>query len=113
MRGSPRVPARRGCSGSRQPGATGGRSGWNWLRWRAGSAELGYGFEQLAPVAYRRHADVLQIIGRQLREHRPIDFVLAKGGLVSLQTKAPQPGRYVHRRLTFYPGLTMILQPSG
>ena len=45
------------------------------------------GFEQLAAVAYRRHADGLEIMGRQLRQHSPIDFVIAEDGLVSLETQ--------------------------
>jgi hypothetical protein len=54
-------------------------------------------------VAYRRHADILQIIGCQLRQHCPIDFVFAEGGLVSLETLAAQPRRYVHRAPPFNP----------
>jgi hypothetical protein len=60
------------------------------------SAELGNGFDQLAPVTYRRHADVLEIIDRQLRQHCPIDFIIAKVGLVSLEAQAPQPRLNVH-----------------
>src|SRR5262245_5582045 len=68
---------------------------------RPGSTERGDRGEQLAPVAYRRHADVLQIIGCQLRQHCPIDFVFAEGDLVSLETLAAQPRRYVHRAPPF------------
>src|SRR6516162_3096045 len=105
MRGSPRMSARGGRSGGRERAAA-GRGGWNWIWGRVGSAELGNGFEQLAPVAYRRHPDVLEIIGRQLRQHFPIDFVIAEVGLVSLETHSAQPGRYVHRRLPFNPTLS-------
>src|SRR5215472_13198507 len=74
--GAPGMAALGRHSGGRKRAATGGRGRWNWIRRRVGSAELRNGFEQLAPVAYRRHADVLEIIGRQLRQHRPIDFVV-------------------------------------
>jgi len=47
-------------------------------------------------VAYRNHADVPQIIGRQLGQHCPIDFVVAEGLLVSLQPKPLQPAPDVH-----------------
>jgi hypothetical protein len=80
------MAARGGRYGGRERAAAAGRSGWNWIWGCVGSAELGNGFEQFAPVAYRRHADVLEIIGRQLRQHFPIDFVIAEVGLVSLET---------------------------
>ena len=86
--------------------AAAGRGGWNWIWGCVGSAELGNGFEQLPAVPYRCHADVRQIIGRQLRQHRPIDFVVAEGGLVSLETLAAQPRRYVHRAPLFNPSLS-------
>src|SRR6516164_10986570 len=108
MRGSPRMSARGGRSGGRERAAA-GRGGWNWIWRRVGSAELGNGFEQLAPVAYRRHPDVLEIVGRQLRQHFPIDFVIAEVGLVSLESQFAQPGRYVHRRLP----LTLLYPPQS
>ena len=58
MRGSPRMAAPGGRSGSRERAAIGGRDGWNWIRRRLGSAELGNGFEQLAPVADRCNANL-------------------------------------------------------
>src|SRR5215472_4971930 len=88
-------------------GAAAGHGGRNWTRRHVSGAKLSNGLEQHAPVAYRRHADVLQIIGRQLRQHCPIDFVIAEGGLVSLETQAAQPRRYVHRRLP----LTLVYPP--
>jgi hypothetical protein len=88
--------------------AAGGRTGWNWIGGRVGSAELGNGFEQHAPVAYRRHADVLQIVGRQLGQHCPIDFVVAEGRLVSLKTQASQPRRNVHQPPFFILGLLTL-----
>jgi hypothetical protein len=92
----------------REGAAIGRRGGWNRLRRSVGGAELGNSFEQLAPVAYRRHADVLEIIGRHLRQHGPIDFVIAEVGLVSLEAQAAQPRRYVHRRLP----LTLLYPPQ-
>ena len=69
--------------------------------------------EQLAPVAYRRHADVLEIIGCQFREHGRIDFVLKEGGRVSLETQVAQPRRYVHQRTLFYSTFALILVQIG
>ena len=52
-------------------------------------------FEQLL-ARTERQAKLLQITLGQLREHRPIDLVVAKDRLVSLQTQLPQPIRDVH-----------------
>ena len=73
---------------------------WSGGRWRRclSCVERRNRFEQHAPVAYRDHADILQIIGCQLGQHCPIDFVIAKVGLVSREAQAAQPRRYVHRR---------------
>ena len=86
--------------------AIAGRAAWDWIQRRPGSTERGDRGEQLAPVTDRRHADILQIIGCQLRQHCPIDFVFAEGGLVSLETLAAQPRRYVHRAPPFNPSLS-------
>ena len=72
------------------------------------SGKLGNGFEKLAPVAYCRHADVLEIIGGQLRQYCPIDFVITKDLLIPLEPEALQPRRYVHRRLP----LTLVYPPQ-
>jgi len=86
----PSLPRMRGREGAN----AGERTGWNWIWGRVGGVELGNGFEQHTPVAYRGHADVLQIIGRQLGQHYPI----------SLKTQASQPRRNVHQPPFFYPG---------
>ena len=80
----------------------GGRDGWNWIRGRVGSTEVDNGFEQHAPMSYRRHTDVFQIVGRQLGQHCAIDFAVAEGGLVPLETQAAQPRRNVHQALPFF-----------
>src|SRR5215472_10028285 len=115
MGGDSRIATRGGRSEGRNRATAGGRGRWNWIRRRAGSAKLRNGFEQLAPVAYYRHADVLEIIGRQLQQHSPIDFVLTERSLVSLEAQAVQPCRHVHQTLpVFYSMLTIILlQPQG
>jgi len=86
--------------------AIAGLAAWNWIQRRPGNTERGNRGEQLAPVTYCRDADILQIIGCQLRQHFPIDFVFAEGGLVSLETLAAQPRRYVHRAPLFNPSLS-------
>src|SRR6516162_2854504 len=108
------VSCRRSASAAALPSAAcGGAPGWPPGEGVAGVGltKLGNGFEQLAPVAHRRHADVLEIIGGQLRQHCPIDFVFPEGDLVSLETQAAQPRRYVHRRLPL--ALVYPPQPPG
>src|SRR6516162_5249383 len=43
------------------------------------------------------HADVLEIIPRELRKHQPIDLVITERGLVPLEAQVPQPRRYAHQ----------------
>ena len=43
------------------------------------------------------NAEILQVIGRQARQHLLIDLVLAESLLVSLQPEPPQPAPNVHR----------------
>jgi hypothetical protein len=105
--------AREGRSGGREEADAAGSRGWNWIQLHIGGAELGNGFEQLAAVPDEADAEILEVVSCQLRQHCPIDFVLAKSGLVSLETQAAQPRRYIHRRLPFYLRLTIILlQPT-
>src|SRR5438105_6407137 len=42
------------------------------------------------------HAEVLQVVGGQLRQYRGIDRILAKRSFVLLHTEAVEPGRNVH-----------------
>ena len=42
------------------------------------------------------HADAHQIVGRQLRQHLPIDFVVAECRRISFEPQPAQPRRYVH-----------------
>ena len=51
------------------------------------SAERGNGIEQLAPVADRYNADLLEILRCQLRQHLPIDLVVAKQRFIALQAQ--------------------------
>ena len=105
-------PSVSGMWGVREGAGATGRSGWNWIRGRVGSAELGNGFEQHAPVAYRRHADVLQIVGRQLGQHCPIDFVVAEGRLVSLEAQSAQPCRNVQQPPPFFTLCLRVRKPA-
>ena len=67
---------------------------------RRRAAQRGDGGEQLAAVPDRGDAHLLQVVGRQLREHRSIDAVVAERRLVLAEAKAAEPGRYVHASLT-------------
>ena len=48
-------------------------------------------------MADRGHADADQVVGRQLRQHLGVDIVVAKSGLVLLQTQTAQPGGSVQK----------------
>ena len=47
-------------------------------------------------MADRGNAEFPQILRRQLRQHLPIDLVVAEGRHIALQAQALQPRRYVH-----------------
>ena len=51
------------------------------------TAERSNGIEQLAPVADRYNADLLEILRCQLREHLPIDLVVAEQRFITLQAQ--------------------------
>ena len=59
-------------------------------------AERGDRIEQLAAMASKHHAEILQILRRQLRQHVPIDLVVAERRHISFKAQTPQPRRYVH-----------------
>ena len=48
-------------------------------------------------MAFEHHAKILQIVGTQLGERLPIDLIVAKGRLVSLEAEPTEPDRYVHQ----------------
>jgi len=52
--------------------------------------------EQLVAMSSKHHAEIPLILRRELGQRLPIDLVVAESGLVSLETQAPQPCRYVH-----------------
>jgi hypothetical protein len=64
---------------------------------RRRDAEGGNCIEQATPVADQGNAEILQVIGRQTRQHLLVDLVLAESLLVSLQPEPPQPAPNVHR----------------
>ena len=47
-------------------------------------------------MASKHHAEIFEILRRQLRQLFPIDLVLTERLVVTLKTKAAQPRRYVH-----------------
>jgi hypothetical protein len=54
-------------------------------------------------VTDQGNAKILQVIGRQTRQHLLVDLVFAERLLVPLQPEPPQPAPNVHRVV---PGLT-------
>jgi hypothetical protein len=65
-------------------------------RWPFGRAECGDRVEQAAAVADRRNANLPEIFRCQLRQHLPIDLVVAEGRRIALKTQTLQPHLYVH-----------------
>jgi len=58
---------------------------------------LGNRIEQATPVTDQGNAEILQVIGRQTRQHLLVDLVFAESLLVPLQPEPPQPAPNVHR----------------
>jgi hypothetical protein len=80
--------------------AFGGHHSRGWLRRSSGIApQCGDRGEQFAAVPDKAHAEVLEVLGGQLRQYRGIDRVVAKRLLVLPQSEAVEPGRDVHARL--------------
>src|SRR5262252_8717575 len=59
-------------------------------------AERSDGVQQLAPVADRCNANLPEILRCQLRQHFPIDLVVAEGRHIAPKAQTLQPRRYVH-----------------
>ena len=95
LRRDPRVEPGEGREG--EEAAVGGRD-WQGRGLRhIGRANGGNRGKELAAVADRTHPDADQVLRRQLRQNLGIDIVVAEGGLVSPQSQAAQPRRYVHQ----------------
>src|ERR1700751_1925850 len=62
------------------------------------ASQRGDRIEQDAAMSDRRHADVFEVFGGQLRQNCFIARVLAECRLVRCETKAPQPTFEVHER---------------
>jgi hypothetical protein len=67
-------------------------------RRRAVTPQPGDGAQQLAPMADRGDAEILQVIGGQVRQQHIGDVILAECRLVLLQAQALQPTADIHRR---------------
>ena len=50
-----------------------------------------------APMADDSDAEILEVLDRQLRQHRAVDFVVAERRLVLPKAEAPQPNPDIHR----------------
>ena len=59
--------------------------------------------QQPAPMADRRDAEFLDVVGRQVAQHLYIDRVLPERLLVLLQSEAAQPFGYIHDAPRFTP----------
>src|SRR6516225_10981706 len=55
------------------------------------SSQRGDGTHELAPVADRCNANLPEIFRCQLRQHLPIDLVVAEGWRIALKTQTLQP----------------------
>src|SRR6516164_4768213 len=68
--------------------------------WRASPRPYrGDGVEQPSTMAYRHHADLPEILGRQAGQHPFVDLVGAERRLVLLEPETAEPCRNVHARL--------------
>jgi len=56
----------------------------------------GYGLEQPAAVAERRHPDVFEVLVRQRRQDRRVNVVVAENRLVSLEAQIFEPAEDIH-----------------
>jgi hypothetical protein len=61
------------------------------------AVQCGYRPKQLVTVAPKHHAEVLEILRRELGQGLPIDLVVAESRFVTLETQAAQPRRCVHQ----------------
>ena len=52
----------------------------------------------LPPMADDGDAQVLQVVDRQLRQHRAVDFIVPERRLILPKAEAPQPNPDIHRR---------------
>ena len=55
--------------------------------------------KQFSPVSDEADADIPEIIGGQLRQHRGVDLVVAKSLFVLLQSEVVEPRRDIYARL--------------
>jgi hypothetical protein len=62
-------------------------------------AQAGDRFEEHAAVADHADAEILEVLGGQLRQHPHVDAVVVEGGRILLEAQRPQPLRNIHRRL--------------
>ena len=54
------------------------------------------GVEQLTTMSDKSDTKILQILGRQARQDRVVDLILAECRLILFEAKAPQPTSDVH-----------------
>ena len=55
--------------------------------------------KELAAMSHEVHADVLEILSRQLRQYRRVDRIVAECSLILLQPETVEPGRDIQARL--------------
>src|SRR5262249_46307051 len=66
------------------------------VRVREGAAQRSYCFEKLAAMDPQHHTEILQILVRKFGQRLPIDLMIAKGGLVTIEAETLQPRRDIH-----------------
>src|SRR5437870_5027180 len=64
-----------------------GHRGTPLSRRRGLGAERGNGVEELSGVASEHHAEILEILRRQLRQRLPIDLVVVEGRHIALKAQ--------------------------
>ena len=74
-----------------------GRRRADCLRRQVRSRQGGDGIKQLAAVADQSHAEILEVLGCQLRQNCRVDCVISEGLLVTGEAETTQPCRNVQR----------------
>ena len=63
---------------------------------RRSGTQRGDGFQELAAIANQRHADVLEIIGRQVGQYLAVNSVFKERRCIAFKSQVTQPGPYIN-----------------
>jgi hypothetical protein len=111
-------------SGRRSAAVSDGpRPPWNWsaagvkpsgiARRGALGAQLDDRLQQLATMADRGDAELLEVVGRQSRQYFGVDVILAECRLVSFKAEVSKPACDIHGRSLGWVTLKLKLRPVG